>query len=531
MQKINSPYIWAALSALALSFSYPKWDWFFLAYLAILFQLITIHLCTNKKQILLIAFLSPQIANFTAFSWITYVLQEVGQLHWSVASLLHLLFGFICLPTYSAFFLCSYLLLPLSRRISLHFQAFYWALLWMSLEFIFRPFKVFPESLGSSQLPWLSFSQVASIGGVELISFLIVFVSASFFFYYKNKKISYVLGALIVFFLLHLWGDKRIEHIRALEKDKISFAIVQSNIGNTDKFLARKGNREGLRSIVDTYLRLSTEAAKEKPRLILWPETAYPMTFPASTKHLASRFSQGEVLKLFRHMKKYNYSLLFGSYEHVDGLRYNSVLLLNEKTSLEGIYRKYHLLLFGEYMPLSNIWPSLKKLNPILGDFSSGPGPKPLLWKDGDNSISLGVHICYEALVAPYMHGLAKNGADVFLNFTNDSWFGPTSEPHQHLALSIFRSIENGLPLLRATNTGISALVDANGEVLEKGPLFQETVISGKLPIYRTKIKTFYQSYAPFFPGLVIGIFLLIHGLMLYHHYPYFFQKLKQRKK
>ena len=521
MRKINSPYVWAVLSALTLAFAFPAWDWFFLAYFSIIFQLIAIHQCSNKKQILLIGLLVPQVANYIAFEWIPYVLQEVGQMHWLAAKSLHLLFGFICLPVYTSFFLCGYALRSFSRRIPIHLQAIYWAFLWTCLEFLWRPLKIFPESLGSSQLPWLSFSQMASIGGVELLSFLIVFVAASLFFYYREKKIAYGVGiTLVLLVTIHFWGEKRIEHIRTLPKDSIPVAVVQTNIGNTDKMLARQGIREGLRSIVNAYLELTTKATKTKPSLILWAETAYPMTFPASPQHQSTRFSQGEAWKIFRHVEEHGYSLLFGTYEHMDGHHYNSVALLDEKASIRAIYRKYHLLLFGEYMPFSDIWPSLKKLNPILGDFSSGPGPQPIPWQHEGRSLLLGINICYEALVSPYMHALAKAGTQSFINFTNDSWFGPTNEPYQHLALSAFRSIENGLPLLRVTNTGLSAFVDANGKILQRGPLFQKTVLTGNLFIYKEKIQTLYQAYASFFPSLTICIFLLFNGAIYFSHFP-----------
>jgi apolipoprotein N-acyltransferase len=100
----------------------------------------------------------------------------------------------------------------------------------------------------------------------------------------------------------------------------------------------------------------------------------------------------------------------------------------------------------------------------MMGDFGRGPGPVPVLLPWHGGQLPLGVNICYEEILPEYMRGYARNGARVFVNLTKDSWFGDTFEPWQHFQLSAPRAIEHRIPLVRATNTGLSGVVDATGE-------------------------------------------------------------------
>jgi apolipoprotein N-acyltransferase len=112
----------------------------------------------------------------------------------------------------------------------------------------------------------------------------------------------------------------------------------------------------------------------------------------------------------------------------------------------------------------------------------------------------------------PFMRSLAQNGADVFVNLTNDSWFGPGNEPYQHLELAAHRTIENGRAMIRATNTGITTVIDATGKTLSSGRLFEAEIVRAKVPIYQEKINTFYLKYGELFSWLILVLTFLLGG-------------------
>jgi apolipoprotein N-acyltransferase len=146
------------------------------------------------------------------------------------------------------------------------------------------------------------------------------------------------------------------------------------------------------------------------------------------------------------------------------------------------------LLVFGEYFPGDNWFPSLRNINPLMGNFGRGPGPEPLAFEHGGKPLPLGVNICYEAILPTYMRGYAKAGARLFVNITKDSWFGDTFEPWQHMQLSVLRSIEHRIPMVRSTNTGLSGLVDSAGRVEIISQPFEAAykVIEVAVPVHST---------------------------------------------
>jgi apolipoprotein N-acyltransferase len=168
----------------------------------------------------------------------------------------------------------------------------------------------------------------------------------------------------------------------------------------------------------------------------------------------------------------------------VGGSDYNSAILLSGATGqVEATYKKNVLLVFGEYFPLAGWFPSLKKLNPQMGDFGRGPGPVPLPFPFHGHQLLLGVNICYEAILPEYMRVFAERGANLFVNITKDSWFGNTFEPWEHFQLSALRAVEHGIPLVRVTNTGLSGTVLPNGKITLLSQPFQEAWKTLEVPV------------------------------------------------
>jgi len=140
---------------------------------------------------------------------------------------------------------------------------------------------------------------------------------------------------------------------------------------------------------------------------------------------------------------------------------YNTAMMLDDGGRVVGTYDKVYLLAFGEYMPFGDTFPELYDMFPHSGRFSPGEDVRAFDYKGH----RIGVMVCYEDILATFTNRLAREKPNIIINVTNDAWFGRTSEPHLHLALAIFRAVENRLVLVRSTNTGVSAIIEPTGEI------------------------------------------------------------------
>lgn len=179
------------------------------------------------------------------------------------------------------------------------------------------------------------------------------------------------------------------------------------------------------------------------------------------------------------------------------------MVAVDRKGNVVGSFDKFHLVPFGEYMPLGDILP-FDKITPGRLDFSAGPGPATV---DLAGLPPVGPLICYEAIFPGEVVN-PDNRPEWLLNLTNDAWYGQTAGPHQHLAITRMRAVEEGLPFVRSANTGISAVFDAWGREITRVGLNQKGVLDVKLPRPTPK-KTIYAEFNDFlFLLLILLVFL-----------------------
>jgi apolipoprotein N-acyltransferase len=190
--------------------------------------------------------------------------------------------------------------------------------------------------------------------------------------------------------------------------------------------------------------------------------------------------------------------------EHGDLSFLNSAFLLAPKGEIAGRYDKVHLVPYGEYVPLRKLFPFISKLTAGIGDFRTGEGYKPLSL---DNH-KVGVLICYEGIFPVGSRTYRQQGADLFVNITNDAWFGRSSAPYQHLSMTVFRAIENRLYLLRAANTGITAIIDPMGKIVSHTDIFTAAVLKGRVRFIDNR--TFYMAYGDAFAYLCLAFLALV---------------------
>ena len=359
--------------------------------------------------------------------------------------------------------------------------------IWVLLEYI-RGFLLsgFPWSfLAHSQFNFLPILQVISITGTYFLSFLIVAANCLIYEGMALKRFPLVYGTVVaVLFAMSLaFGFVR---LRESMQGNIRTSIVQGNIRQDLKFDEAYKDR-----IVQTYSSLTLERGRSAD-LVIWPETAMPFVFLADA---ASADVRGIPVSLS------NY-LLFGTISQ-DGQKryYNTAYVIGTKGEITGSYSKKHLVPFGEYTPLASYFPFLENISVAAGDFFPGPSHDPIATPVG----KIGVLICYEGVFPYITNETVRAGAEVLVNITNDAWFGPTSAPYQHFSFYIFRAIETDRYVLRAANTGISAIIDPRGRTLARTGIFTRDVLNSAYSLREGE--TFYVKHGDYFV-LVAVLFL-----------------------
>jgi len=261
----------------------------------------------------------------------------------------------------------------------------------------------------------------------------------------------------------------------------VKLRLMQPNISQGEDFSPENGE-----TIVQDYLSLSDRATSPTTSSVadvthlIWPESAFPFLLARDGVALAaiSEFLRGGTILITGAAR-------LDEADHSDDRRhfYNSILTLDRRGLLPERYDKRHLVPFGEYMPFGR-W--LRRLGiaqfvRMPGGFDAGTGDNKLHISGLPTARAL---ICYEAIF-PNERGERLDDPDPprwMLNVTDDAWFGLTAGPYQHFAEARLRAIETGLPLVRAANTGVSAIADGRGRILAEAPLGVQAVIDGPLP-------------------------------------------------
>lgn len=345
----------------------------------------------------------------------------------------------------------------------------------------------FPWNLAAYALvDHASLRQPAAWVGSYGLSFLSVFIGAlpGVLIATTPKGRASVLALLSVA-VAGLWGGGALRSGQDVPPTNIAVRIVQGNVPQSEKWAP--GSRE---RTLEKYLSLSGRPGRFD--LLLWPETAFPGFLDedaAARTRITAALPEGRIL-------------LTGAPDRVEsdaGPRYfNTVQGYDGNGQISTVYAKHHLVPFGEYVPLKG-WLPIERLTEGLGDFTPGPGPRTLAIPGAP---LVAVAICYEIIFPGHVvDDLFR--PDWIFNATNDAWFGTSIGPEQHLASARMRAVEEGLPLVRAANTGISAIIDANGDVVARLDTGQTGVIDASLPVARAP--TLYARFGDWTLLVLIG--------------------------
>lgn len=337
-------------------------------------------------------------------------------------------------------------------------------------------FSGFPWAmLGYSQYRILPLIQVADIIGVYGVTAMIVLANVVLYrvlraisgagipYPYKSAAVMFLLMILLM-----VYGFKRLNVQENSAADSLNVALIQGNIPQDVKWSPYFRDKT-----ISIYERLTREAAKNGGiDLVVWPESAVPFFFQ-DEPHLSERLRT-----LARQLET---TMLFGSPAHE--LRNGHSMLLNSAFAVaptgETIGRsdKLHLVPFGEYVPFGKYLTFINKMVVGIGDFAPGERAVPLQL----GKTVAGTLICYEIIFPELSREYVNNGARVLVNITNDAWFGRSSAPYQHLAITVFRAVETRTPLIRSANTGVTAIVDQNGHIRTMTDIFVEGFRTGSV--------------------------------------------------
>jgi apolipoprotein N-acyltransferase len=315
------------------------------------------------------------------------------------------------------------------------------------------------------------FAALAGIWGLSLVTIVGLGLPALLARPAKNPRTVVLAVASGLTLLAAIWigGAIRLSMAPPPASDGLHLRIVQADIPQTLKNDSDAAYRNVLRQVEMTRGTPGGEAA----RLVLWPEAAVPFLIdrePELRTALAGVVPPGGYL--FTGSPRGEPQI--GPLDQV----WNSLVVLDEHAAIRATFDKFHLVPLGEYVPLRRLFPFISKVTPGGMDFTAGAGPTTIRLPGVP---AVGPVICYEVI---FPHAIVNEAdrPDWIVNLTNDGWFGITSGPYQHFASARLRAVEEGLPLVRAANTGISGIVDSYGRVIKELGLGEAGVLDGVLP-------------------------------------------------
>lgn len=361
--------------------------------------------------------------------------------------------------------------------------------LWVGGEWVRgQLFGGFPWALlGYSQYAHLTVIQVAELGGVWAVSFVLAAVNAALAAAVSLPRRPAAVGLLLVGGLVA--GTLGFGAWRLADPGspgRIRVAAMQPAIEQPLKWEPAH-TAETLR----VYGALTRAAAAERPDLLVWPETASPTLLRQDPGLLASLQAIAE---------RWQVPLLVGTVDIADTGRPRNTAFLITAAGIVGRYDKIHLVPFGEFVPLANVIGFVRSWAEFISELE--PGSRTVVFQGPP--APFGVVICYEGVFPDLYRRFVRDGARLMVNMTNDGWFGRTEGPLQHLAMYPLRAVEHRTAVVRVANTGVSALIAPSGRIVSTLPLFERGNLIGEVPLRRTE--TLYTRLGDWLPWLSLAV-------------------------
>lgn len=485
-----------ALTSLLLVLSYPKFNLGFLAWAALTPLAFSIFKSRSRQE----AFLKGTLSGFLFYAgilyWIYFTMRAggvgfgVSVLGWLGLSLiLSLEFAAV---SFFGFYLSKTGLAVFPYVFACLWTTMEWIKMWLSAEAVWFPWFM----LGYTQWEYPVLIQICSLFGVSAISFALAFSGALLGMAFvrrekfSRKALKFIPLAVLIS-SLWIYGGKRLAE-RTPPRFALRAAILQPSIDFykkwDEKYVAWIEKRiEGLFDRVNSA------------DLIIWPENALP-------GWIDDEKYSGWIKKLAAASEASN---IVGSVSLFEG-KHVSSFLINEKGERIADYHKRELVPFGEYVPMKGLLGKFVEPVAELGEFRPGKRRQNLFEV---RDVKIANFICYESIFPFLLYADASKGAGLFVNITNDGWYLDTAAPYQHFIVNVFRAVENGKPVLRAANNGISAYINPWGIVMDKLDINEYSVLEADVEIPESE--TVNRSEGFYLICLMITAAFLIAALLL----------------
>jgi apolipoprotein N-acyltransferase len=518
-------WIFACLSGVLQVLIFPNFSIYLLGWVALAPLIYAILKCRDQDVMMVLAdggqFLAPAtpwqgfllgyvcgvIWYLGSCSWIFHVMHVYGGIGTAMSILLLVLFA-LYLGLYHGLF-GLLLALIAARRNGFSLRALVFTpFLWVAVEMGRAYITGFPwDLLGTTQIDNIPLSRIATVTGVYGISFEIALVNtavaAAFLVPYARRKFL-LTAALVAALVLHAG---KLQKPGALPTEHAA-TLVQANIPILEADWSLDNLEQTLSSLREISVR-PQNAKPDTPGLIVWPES--PAPFWTTDLHVRSTLAN-----VARETNSYIIAGSIGIEHTGDPNRrpevYNSAAVVTPTGAWTERYDKIHLVPFGEYVPFEKLFSFAGGLTRQVGTFARGRSRLPL----DIGNIKAGVFICYESIFPNEVRLFALHGAEVFVNVSNDGWYGEGGAPRQHLNMARMRAVENNRWLLRDTNTGVTAVIDPYGRIVAEAPRNQRVALQGSFALEEST--TFYTRHGDWFPFLCAIITLA--GLLLHYVEP-----------
>lgn len=461
-----APGIAVVAGGLALAQAYPSTDWDILAWIALV-PLLVVAVERPPGAAFGWSWVGAFVFFIALLRWLDFTFRTYSAIPWPLTWGPTALLAGYCAAWVGA---VGASLSWIARRLGLPWAVAAIPFLWVAAEWgRGHLLGGFPWGLlGYSQYQRLPVIQVAELGGVHLVSFVVAAVNAALtgcVTLPRRQALAGLAASLIVAGATIGFGLWRLSEAPA--ETEVRVGIMQPAIEQPLKWDERHMART-----LATYFGLSRRFRPGEVELLVWPETASPTVLRRDT------VLRGALQDLSRELRA---PVLVGSVDVEEGaprtLR-NTVFFLTER-GIEGRYDKMHLVPFGEYVPLPEVIGFVRGWAEFISEME--PGTRPVIF--AGPPAPFGVVICYEGIFPDLYRAFARGGARLMVNMTNDAWFGRTSGPLQHLAMYPLRAVEHRTALVRAANTGVSAFIAPTGRIVRRLGLFRADVITERLPL------------------------------------------------
>jgi apolipoprotein N-acyltransferase len=451
----------------------------------------------NLRQAVLAGWLTSFIGHLIGFHWLVYTINVFGGFAYPISAIVFLIYAALQAIQMGIFAF-------LMRRFGRGPGQIFPPLFWVSMEFSFP--LLFPWHLANTQSSFSWLIQTADLTGAYGAGFLIMWFNAiiadALFKTVRDTKTLWISTVIFpaCFVASLIYGFFRLNQVTAqlATAGKLSVAAVQGNID-----VGMKWDPKQMNANLDAHTKLTQGISGVQ--VVFWPESAIEEWLPEDLQALP-----GEFVESLRLEDAY---FIFGARSYRGKLggpnvkAFNTAFLADPKGRILQRYHKQVLLAFGEYIPFSGLLGLLPGM-PFMEGFTAGDRPQTF---DLPGGVRIAPLICYEDLMPELSRAFVReNKANLLVNLTNDAWYGKTVAPWQHARLAQWRAIETRRSLLRVTNTGVTSVINAKGEIVETLPIFTPAVLKTQVEILEGE--TFYVRFGDAF---ALGITLIVVAIIL----------------